>query len=136
MRSHMLTAFATLTAMAGCASVTGAVDAHPGSPFTLAPGETAALKGVDARITLKAVRDDSRCPVDVTCVWAGDAKIEMVVSRKGAADETIILSVTPPKNEVWVGNLRIRFVSLAPAPRQAEAPSARRYRAELVVDRL
>ena len=134
MRSHTVIMFAALTAVSGCASVTGAVDAYPGSPFTLALGETAALKGVDARITLKAVRDDSRCPVDVTCVWAGDAKIEIVVSRKGAADETIILSVTPPNNEVWVGNLKIRVVSLAPAPRQAEAPSARKYRAELVVD--
>jgi hypothetical protein len=132
----MLVAFATLTAISGCASVTGAVDAYPGSPFTLAPGETAALKGMDARITLNAVRDDSRCPVDVTCVWAGDAKIEIVVSRKGAADETRVLSITPANSEARVDNLRIRFVSLAPAPRQAEAPSARKYRAELVVERL
>jgi hypothetical protein len=134
MRLHTVIAFAALIAGAGCASVTGAVDAYPGSPFTLAPGETAALQGTDARITLNAVRDDSRCPVDVTCVWAGDAKIEIVVSRKGAADETTVLSITPPKNEVWVGNLKIRFVSLAPAPRQADAGTARKYRAELVVD--
>jgi hypothetical protein len=132
----MVFAFATVTAVAGCASVTGGVDAHPGSPFTLAPGETAVLKGMDARITLKAVRDDSRCPVDVTCVWAGDAKIEIVVSRTGAADETRVLSVAPANSEAQVGDLRIRLVSLAPAPRQAEAPSARKYRAELVVDRL
>jgi hypothetical protein len=132
----MLVAFATLTAISGCASVTGAVDAYPGSPFTLAPGETAALKGMDARITLNTVRDDSRCPVDVTCVWAGDAKIEIVLSRKGAPDETRVLSITPANSEARVGNLRIRFVSLAPAPRQAEAPSARKYRAELVVERL
>jgi hypothetical protein len=91
---------------------------------------------MDAQITLRAVRDDSRCPVDVTCVWAGDAKIEIVVSRKGAADETAILSVAPSGNEARVGDLRIRFISLAPAPRQAEAPSARKYRAELVVERL
>ena len=135
MKLYTVIAFAALIASAGCVSVTGGVDAYPGSPFTLAPGETAALRGADAaRITFRAVTEDSRCPVDVTCVWAGDAKIEIVVSRKGAADETSFLSITPPKNEVWVGNLKIRFVSLAPVPRQADAGTARKYRAELVVD--
>ena len=122
-------------AIAGCASVTTAVDAEPGTSFSLAPGETAAVNGTDARITLTAVRDDSRCPVDVTCVWAGDAKIELIVSRKGAADETAVLSVAPANNEARVGNLRIRLVALAPVPRQAEPPSERKYRAELVVTR-
>ncbi len=133
MKVRQLIAFA---AIAGCASVTTAVDAEPGTSFSLAPGETAAVNGTDARITLKAVRDDSRCPVDVTCVWAGDAKIELVISRKGLPDETRVLSIAPANNEAQVGNLRIRFVSLAPVPRQAEPPSERKYRAELVVDRV
>ena len=135
MKLRTVTTFVALVVSSGCASVTGAVEAYPGSPFTLAPGETASLKGADAaRITFRAVTEDSRCPVDVTCVWAGDAKIEIVVSRKGAADETTFLGITPPKNEVWVGNLKIRFVSLAPVPRQADAGTPRKYRAELVVD--
>lgn len=133
LRFRLLFAFA---AIAGCASVTTAVDAEPGGSFTLALGETASVKGTHARITLRAVRDDSRCPVDVTCVWAGDAKIELVISRKGSPDETRVLSIAPANNETQVGNLRIRFVSLAPVPRQAEPPSARKYRAELVVDRV
>jgi len=136
MKLHTLITFAALIAGSGCASVTTAVVAEPGVSFTLAPGQTATVKGTDARITFNKVGEDSRCPVDVTCVWAGDAKVEIVISRGGAADETRILSITPTNNEVRVGNLRIRFVSLAPVPRQADAGTPRNYRAELVVDRL
>ncbi len=103
-----------LLVASACAGVQTAAVVEPGASFTLAPGETAAVKGADARITLKRVTDDSRCPVDVTCVWAGDAKIEVTISRNGAPEEQRILSITPPKHEAIVGNLRIRFVSLAP----------------------
>jgi hypothetical protein len=124
-----------LLTASGCAGVQTAAVVEQGASFTLAPGETAAVRGTDARLTFKRVTEDSRCPVDVTCVWAGDAKIEITISRNGPADDTRILSITPPKYETTVGNLRIRFVSLAPVPRQADA-IPRKYRAEFVVDQL
>jgi hypothetical protein len=124
-----------LMASPSCAGVETSVSAEPGASFTLAPGQTAAVKGADARITFKQVREDSRCPVDVTCVWEGDAKIDIVVSRNGVPDDTRILSITK-SNEVRVGNLRIRFVSLAPVPRQADANVPRKYLAEFVVDQM
>jgi hypothetical protein len=133
--STLLIACVLLLAISGCASVTTPV-VEPGASFILALGETAVVRGTDARITFKAVREDSRCPVDVTCVWAGDAKVEIVVSRDGVADETRILSLTQLTNEVRVGNLRIRFNSIAPVPRQADAAGSRKYRAEFVADRL
>jgi hypothetical protein len=131
-----LLAYGLLLAGAGCAAVETAISVEPGASFTLAPGQTAVVKGADARITFKQVREDSRCPVDVTCVWEGDAKIEIVISRAGAADDTRILSIRPASNEVRTGNLRLRFVSLAPVPRQADANTPRKYRAEFVVDQL
>jgi hypothetical protein len=117
-----------------CAPVETAVVAEPGHAFALPLGQTAALKGTDLRLTFKEVRTDSRCPVDVQCVWAGEAKIGVVVSGNGTTEETKILSLTPADNETRAGNLRIRFVGLAPAPRQADAPAARAYVAQLVVD--
>lgn len=127
-----------LISSSGCAPLQTAAIVEPGASFTLAPGQTAAVKGTDTRITFKQVREDSRCPVDVTCVWAGDAKLEILISRTGAADDTRILSlsITPPGNEARAGNLRIRFVSLAPVPRQADGNAPRNYRAEFVTDEL
>ena len=120
----------------GCAPVETAITAEPGVSFALPVGQTATVKGTDTRLTFSEVREDSRCPTDVTCVWAGDAKIRVVVSRNAAADETRIMSITPPNNEARTDNLRIRFVGLAPVPRQADANAPRSYVAQFVVDKL
>ena len=120
----------------GCAAIQTAVIVEPGVSFTLAPGQSAEVKRAETRITFREVREDSRCPVDVTCVWAGDAKVEVVIARTGVADETRILSITPPNNEARVGNLRIRFVGLTPVPRQADGNAPRNYLAEFVAEQL
>ena len=122
-----------LVVSSGCAPMETAVVADPGVAFSLALGKTAAVKGNDVRITFNRVNEDSRCPVDVQCVWAGDAKIELTISRNSSPVETKVISITPPNNEVVAGDLRIRFVGLAPAPRQSEPGSSRAYVAQLVV---
>lgn len=112
-----------------------AIVAEPGVAFDLPIGKTAALNGNGVRITFKQVREDSRCPVDVQCVWAGDAKIELTISRTGTPDDAKILSQNAPNNETTSGDLRIRFVGLAPVPRQADAGTPRAYVAQLVLSR-
>ena len=121
---------------AGCAPVQTAVIVEPGISFTLAPGQTATVRRAEARVTFKEVREDSRCPVDVTCVWAGDAKVDVVIAREGVPNDARTLSITPPDNEVQVGNLKIRFVGLTPVPRQADGNTPRNYLAEFVAEQL
>ena len=123
-----------LTLSLGCAPIQTAVIVEPGVSFALAPGQTAEVKRADTRITFRQVREDSRCPTDVTCVWAGDAKVDVVISRTGVPDDARLLSITPPNNEVRVGNLRIVFVGLTPVPRQANANAPKNYLAEFVAE--
>jgi hypothetical protein len=133
-RLFALVSACLLTLGLGCAPLQTAVIVEPGVTFALAPGQTAEVKRADTRITFRQVREDSRCPTDVTCVWAGDAKVEVVISRTGVPDDTRILSLTPPNNEVRVGNLRLVFVGLTPVPRQANASAPRNYLAEFVAE--
>jgi hypothetical protein len=126
---------AIVVATAGCATVDTAIVAEPGTEFALPVGKTATLNGTGTRITFSQVTNDSRCPVDVQCVWAGDAKIELTISRGGSPDEAKVLSITPPNNETTSGDLRIRFTGLAPVPRQADSGKDRAYVAQLVVTR-
>ena|SRR5688572_19623922 len=119
----------------GCTSIQPAVIVEPGASFTLAPGQTATVRGTATRITFKSVREDSRCPIDVTCVWAGDAKIEIAIDPNGPAAPRI-LSITPPNNEARIGNLRIRFVGLTPVPRQADGNAPKNYLAEFVAEQM
>jgi len=123
-----------LIASWGCAPIQPAVIVEPGASFALAPGQTAEVQRADTRITFRQVREDSRCPTDVTCVWEGDAKVDVVISRTGVPDDAKLLSLKSPNNEVRVGNLRIRFVGLTPVPRQSDAGAPRNYLAEFVAD--
>jgi len=123
-----------LSLASGCATVeTGS--GEPGSTFDLPVGKTAVVAGTTTRITFNQVTDDSRCPIDAVCVWAGDARIRLTISRAGAADDVKMLSITFPNNETTSGDLRIRFVGLAPAPKSSESPASRAYVARLVVNR-
>lgn len=87
-RQPML-ALATGTALAlllaGCATPadhgTG-LPVQTNSSVTLAPGHSARWQDGSALHYL-AVTNDSRCPPDVTCVWAGDAELAL---RWQAAD--------------------------------------------------
>ncbi|HJP59482.1 MAG TPA: hypothetical protein VJ865_05770 [Gemmatimonadaceae bacterium] len=128
------TTLAALIAVAsGCATVDTAIVANPGVEFNLPLGQTAALSGTGYRITFTRVTEDSRCPIDVVCVWAGDAKIQLAIDRSSAPADIRILGLTPPNSESDLNGVRIRFVSLAPAPRQSEPSGKREYVARLVV---
>ena len=118
-----------------CASVENVIVAEPGVAFSLPVGKTATVAGSVNRITFTQVREDSRCPTNEVCVWEGDAKIEVSVSRNGTQAETAILSLGPQNNEAQLGDLAVRFVGLAPAPVTPE-PAPRRYVAELLIRKL
>ena len=105
-----------------------------GREFSLAVGQSAVVGDAGLRVSLKGVAPDSRCPVDVQCVWEGDAKVEVVIARAGSPDETKLLSIKAPNNETRVGNLKIRFVGLTPVPRQADAGAPKNYLAEFVAE--
>jgi hypothetical protein len=60
------------------------------TPFSLPVGKTAVIKGKDFSIKFDSVTADSRCPTGVTCVWAGEAKCNMTVTRNGQKQEVVL----------------------------------------------
>ncbi len=137
-RLHKRAARSTITALlfaavTACASVDTAVVANPGAEFNLELGQSAVLSGTAYRITFDRVTEDSRCPIDAVCVWAGDAKIQLTISRSTAPAVIRTAGLNPPNNDVTSDNLRIRFVGLTPAPRTTEPSTSRAYVARLIV---
>src|SRR5262245_64416546 len=51
------------------------------APIQLAPGQSAVFDGEDLEVKLVAVDSDSRCPSDVTCVWAGEVIARIAVRK-------------------------------------------------------
>lgn len=65
-----------LMLMLACATSTSEVPL--GELFSLTPGKIAVVDGV--QITFVRVGQDSRCPPDVQCIWAGDAEVKLSVA--------------------------------------------------------
>jgi hypothetical protein len=80
------------------------------------------------------VEGDSRCAVDVACVWAGDAEIALKIEQAGKAAVAALHTTLEPKKTVWDG-YTISLVSVSPSPRAGKAIDPADYRAEIVVTR-
>ena len=62
----------------------------------LSPGEFFSFENKSIRF--KEVVSDSRCPKDVTCIWAGEAKVLVEVLENGKQIEEKIISLKDAKN--------------------------------------
>ena len=60
--------------------------------FVVAPGDTVQIAGTAGCLHLVLVTSDSRCPVDVVCVQAGDATVHIEIL---SPDGTARLTCTP-----------------------------------------
>jgi len=55
-------------------------------PIQLAPGQSAVFKEQKLQIQLVNVAD-SRCPTDVTCLWAGEVVVRLAIRSQGKVAE-------------------------------------------------
>lgn len=102
----------------------------PGEMAELAPGVPVELQGSGLRLTLLDVQGDSRCPVDVTCISAGNALVRLHLERPGEDSVAVLGSVQEPRSAAVEGG-RIELVELLPARRAASSIAPSDYRARI-----
>ena len=105
--------------------------------FTVGVGESAAFAGgTGVTLTFETVREDSRCPVGATCVWAGDAVVVISVDDGNDGANTVELHTNPrfDTNAVLDGHT-LRLVQLAPMPRNGSTIAVDQYQVTLAVRR-
>ena len=96
-------------------------------------GETVEVSGEQMKLTLSTV-SDSRCPKDVQCVTAGEAKVTLVVD-KGGASENMELTAKglcyeedgTCGSEATAMGYRFKLLSLTPYPEQNVMPNPEDY---------
>jgi hypothetical protein len=132
----------TLLALLGVAlvagsSAAGAQTAHVGGEFRLKAGRTVTLDGGALRLRFASVPSDSRCPVDVDCVWAGNAEVMVeAVGRGGLGKKTLRLNTNAGgerAGEATYGRYTVKLLALSPQPRSGRKLAAREYTAALLV---
>jgi hypothetical protein len=101
--------------------------------FEIKVGEKVSVEGL--KLSFTAVAEDSRCPKGVDCIWAGNGKIILKVSKAGRRASSINLNTgIEPKHKLYYG-YDIKLVSLNPYPQKGEKIKRGDYVATLVVNR-
>ena len=93
--------------------------AGPGSifldkEFSLGLGQTAIIEEDRLAIKFKAVLEDSRCPVNAVCVWAGNGKVEFEVVDIDGQKKSIILNTDEEPKAVTLKKHKLTLISLNP----------------------
>jgi carboxypeptidase Q len=65
-------------------------------------------------LELVGVKEDSRCPLDVQCVWAGRATVAIAVTEGAAAPRRVELTLPGPA--ATLGHRSLRLTALEPLP--------------------
>ena len=68
------------------------------------------------RIKFVEMIDDSRCPTDTNCIWAGNAKIKVRITKNGRSKDLELNSNLAPRDVVFAG-YSFKLVGLTPEPR-------------------
>jgi hypothetical protein len=103
-----------------------------GAPFNLRSGASAVLEG-GLKVTFERVPADSRCPMDVLCIRAGDATVAITVSDNGRNAVARDLRTDPAGSETSYNGYSIKLLSLAPYPRSDRQILPEDYVATLAV---
>lgn len=102
-------------------------------PFELRVGRSATVTGEGLTVSFQAVPSDSRCPTGVQCVWAGNAVVQVVLSKDGKAFGAELNTNLEPTSVDYL-NYNVALVSLTPYPTaNGGSISQSQYRATFVV---
>lgn len=126
-----------LTLSAACDSSTTPSRGVPfGQEFELQAGQAATIEDELLVVTFEAVTADSRCPIGVFCIQAGEAVVSLEARRLPSTTAQLVLK-TQPEAETFgfFQGYEIRLVELKPHPRLGETIAPGDYVATLLVRR-
>ena len=106
-----------------------------GKEFTIRVGEQVVIQEAGLKISFSAVKEDSRCPTGVNCIWAGNGKIIVKVSKTGrkAADVELNTGIEPKHQSYH--EYDIKLVGLNPYPKKDVNIGRGDYVATLIVSK-
>ena len=131
--SRYLVPLLLILSLAACqsASAPGSHVASLDQEIQLAPAERAVYESQGLTVEFVRITDDSRCPTDAQCVWAGEVKVQ-VATRIGTAE--------PVQHEIkagdyaTVGAFRVVVVNVQPIPVSTRQISPEEYRVTMKME--
>ena len=106
-----------------------------GQPFNLAIGQSAEISGQNLQIRLLDVFGDSRCPIGVQCIWAGQVSCRFQITPAGSPSyEVIIIQGGSSTATQTVQGLEFT-INVTPYPEAGKQIGKGEYRVETTVER-
>jgi hypothetical protein len=103
--------------------------------FEIRLGDSIWIQDERLKIDFQRVAEDSRCPEGVNCIWAGNGKIALRVTKARRRPATMMLNtMLDPKQSSYRG-YEVKLVKLEPHPKKNVRIKKRSYVATLVVTR-
>ncbi len=109
-----------------------------GNPFQLKINETALIKSENLTIKFTDVTEDSRCPKDAACIWAGQVTVLAKVSKEGKALGNYSLTRMPGAGvpaAIAFDRYVISLAGIDPYPEKERIIGKAEYAATFVVSR-
>lgn len=104
-----------------------------GEDVTLAIGQRVQVDGGALELRFDGVPHDSRCPVDVQCITAGNAVARLRLAGAGGGARTVELNTTVGPKEAMHAGYTVRLVALRPEQTSGLRVTPGEYRAVLQV---
>ena len=108
-----------------------------GREFRVRVGRSVTFGRPGLRLKFLSVANDSRCPADVNCVWAGNAEVLVEVgaeSGKGKTTLRLNTNASPERpGEGKYGHYTVKLLGLSPRPGGGRKIKAGEYTATLLV---
>jgi hypothetical protein len=99
-------------------------------------GQQKSMANGKVRVKLISVTEDSRCPVNVDCVWAGNAKVTVQVVVRGGETKILELNTNTREKGGTADAYRVQLESLTPARRSNRKIRQSDYRAIVSITKL
>ena len=108
----------TVSLAAGCGGIGDVFEPGQAQTVVLGVGEQAQTADGNLSILFVEVSDDSRCPTDVACVWAGNGQVVIQLEPMGASpvDEVLNTNQAVGPGEIVFRGYSFELVSLSPLP--------------------
>ncbi len=103
--------------------------------FEIAASQKGYIQSEKLTVEFVKVLEDSRCPVDVDCVWAGSAKIQIKVSKGKAAAQVFELNTNLEPQLIKFQGYKIELTDLTPAPKSDVDMKSVKYTASFKVEK-
>lgn len=104
-----------------------------GQSFNLKAFNSATIAGEGLTVKFNGVLSDSRCPSDVSCFWAGNAEVQLILSKAGFATDTVVVNTGVSPQSVTYNGYTVALQGLAPTPVSTSTIAPGDYVATLLV---